>query len=292
MSRTQTWPATAAVFVAACVLHVVQPLRQASAQQPSVAPDEITQAILRYAFRHDGRNIRLLEGRVPDDLGPNFYAPSGTRVLGSVVMGSGVLVLATTSAPPESLHAVYTRALGPHGWKPLEMMRRGGFVEAPVDLPLILCRDGASLHIQHVRRTAANDLFLHYRDGAGACQQPRPPAFREMPEPPFPTLYAPPGMGRGSSMRCFPQASGRRGATSTMTTVTGEMSADELLRHYAKQVESEGWRPAAGSGRSVATGAWTRGDSAGTTELKLQVRETGTPGVRCYQVEMTVDAPR
>ena len=291
MSRTRTRPTTAVAFLAACALHVAQPPRSASAQQPGVVADELTQAILRYAFRYDGANVRLLEGRVPDDLGPNFYAPPGTRVLGSVVMGSGVLVLATTTAPAESLRAVYTRALGPHGWKPLETMRRGGFVDAAIDPPLTLCRDGAQLHIQHIRRVAVpHDLFLNYRDGAGPCEQPRPPVFRAMPESPFPTLYAPPSAGRESTMRCFSGTSGRRGSTGTATTVAADMSAEEVLRHYAHQLEAGGWRPV-GSGRSVATGTWTRADSTGTMELKLDVRDVGARGMRCHQVEMRASGP-
>jgi hypothetical protein len=293
MSRRRTWPTTTAALIAACVLHVA-PSRSASAQQPNVAPDEITQAILRYAFRSDGARVRLLEGRVPDDLGSNFYAPPGTRVIGSVVMGSGVLVLARSSAAPESLRAMYTRALEPRGWKPFEMIRRGGFVDVSTDLPIILCRDGAQLHIQHSRRVdGPSDLFLHYRDGSGPCEQPRAVAFRQVPEVSFPTLYAPPGPGRESTARCFSRMSGSRGSTGTSTMLAADMTADEILRHYAGQLESGGWRPAGGTGQSVARGVWTRADSAGATEVKLQVRGTGTPGLRCHHVDMTVStAPR
>ena len=295
MSRTRTWPTTTIAFLSACAVHVAQLPGSASAQQASVAPDELTQAVLRYAFRYDGGNVRLLEGRVPDDLGPNFYAPPGTRVLGSVVMGSGVLVLAKSTAPPESLRAMYTRALGPRGWKPFDMMRRGGFVDASAEQPIIFCREGAQLHIQQLRRIAAsNDLFLHYRDGSGPCEQPpRAVAFRSVSEPPFPTLYGPPSPGRESTARCFSRMSGSRSSTATSTVLATDMTADEILRHYAGQLESGGWRPSAGSGRPLATGTWTRADSTGATDVKLQVRETGTPGLRCHHVDMTVStAPR
>jgi hypothetical protein len=288
MSRTRTWSTTAVAFLAACALHVVQPPRSASAQQSSVAPNELTQAILRYAFRYDGGNVRLLDGRVPDDLGPNFYVPPGTRVLGSVVMGSGVLVLAKSSAAPESLRALYTRGLASHGWKPLETVNRRGFVDAAADLPIILCRDGAQLQIQQSSRGAEpTDLFLHYRDGAGPCDHQRP-VFRAVREPPFPTLYAPPG-GRGrSSGRCFSQTSRMNSSMGTGTMVAADMPAEDVLRHYGSQLESDGWRPAAVGSRSVATGAWTRVDGTGTTDVWLQVRETGTAGSGCYDVQMKV----
>jgi hypothetical protein len=282
MLRAKTWPTTALVWLGVCLLQVAQ----ASAQESDALSRELADAILRYAFRYDGGNVRVLQGRVPDDLKPNFHAPPGTRVLGSVVMGSGVLVLATSTAPPESLRAEYTRALAPRGWAPLEPMRRGGFVGARTDLPLTLCKEGAQLHVQHsARPVRPNDLFLHYREDSGGCEQPRV-VFRQMSEPRFPTLYAP--AGASEARRCYSGGGGAQGSTGTSTTVPAAMDADDLLRHYAAQVESTGWRPISGSGRTAATGAWTRADSSGTAELTLHVRETGPPGVRCYQVEMRV----
>jgi hypothetical protein len=285
MSPTWAWPTTAVAFLAACALHVAQP-RSVTAQQPTAAPDELTQAILRYAFRFDGGNARLLDGRVPDDLAPHFYVPPGTRVLGSVVIGSGVVVLARSSTPPESLRTLYTRALGPRGWKAFDMMGRGGFAPNPANVPLILCREGAQLQVQHSRRsTGLDDLFLNYRDGAGPCEEPQRPVFREMREPSFPTLYAPPGPAEGSSTRCFSRGPGPQSSTQTRTSGT---SAQEVLRHYGSQLESAGWRPALGDRGSLAAGAWTRTDGTGTTELKLQVREMAASGPRCYDVQMTV----
>jgi hypothetical protein len=282
MLRAKRWPITALVWVGVCLL---QPA-QASAQESDALSRELADAILRYAFRYDGGNVRVLQGRVPDDLKPNFHAPPGTRILGSVVMGSGVLVLATSTAAPESLRAEYTRALAPRGWAPLEPMRRGGFVQARTELPLTLCREGAQLHVQHsARRGTPNDLFLHYREDSGGCEQPRA-VFREMSEPRFPTLYAPPGASE--PRRCYSGGGGARGSMGTSTMVPAGMDAHELLRHYAAQVESSGWRPIGGSGRTAATGTWTRADSSGTAELTLHVRETRPSGVGCYQVEMSV----
>jgi len=292
MSRTRTWSAAVLAFLGTCVWHAALSPRPASAQQ-SVTPNELTQAILRYVFRYEGGNARLLEGRVPDDLGPNFFAPPGTRVLGSVILGSGVLVLAKSSMSPDSLRAAYARGLEPRGWKPLDLMRRRGFVDASTDLPLILCRDGAQLHVQHLSRSGeSNDLFLHYRDTAGPCEQPRIAAFRAAPEPPFPTLHAPPRASGQSITRCFSQTEGRRGSTGTTTTISADMPAEGVLRHYGNQLEAEGWRPAGAGSRGFAAGTWTRPDTAGTSELTLQVRETGPPGVRCYRAEMSVETSR
>src|SRR5918911_2671417 len=77
------------------------------AQQATGESDELTQAVLRFAFRYEGGQVRVVRGEVPEDLRAQFYAPPGTRVLGTVVRNSGALVVATTTTPPESLRALY-----------------------------------------------------------------------------------------------------------------------------------------------------------------------------------------
>jgi hypothetical protein len=70
----------------------------------------------------------------------------------------------------------------------------------------------------------------------------------------------------------------------TGTIVPTNMSAAELLAHYARQLEAAGWKvPAGPTGRSVATGTWVRTDSTGTSQVTLEVN--GTTG-RCYDVQM------
>jgi hypothetical protein len=289
------WWARALGCLTVCAVAVALPLGS-SAQAPDSASDELTEAILRYTFRYDGGNIRLLRDRVPDDLGPNFHLPQGARVLGAVVMGSGVLVVATSTAPPDSLRREYTRVLEARGWKLLGSMRRGGFVEDVPQTPLTLCREGAHLQVISSRRTPAwTDLFLLYRDGTGPCERPRAvavhstePQFPTLSEPQFPTLFAPPGPTEGRT-RCFSQRTGGRSSMRTQTRIPADISAEQVLRHYARQIEAEGWRPRASSGLATAVGTWARTDSTGTHELKLEVRAmAGTPGVRCYEVDMNV----
>ena len=291
MWRTRTLSPTAVACLAVCGLHAVTLASPASAQQQVPPSDELTEAIVRHMFRYDG-GVRLIRGDVPSDLKPNFYVPPGTRVLGSVVTGSGVLVLATSTAQPESLRVEYTRALTPRGWTAFESTQRGGFVDNLPQMPMIFCREGAQLHVVQARRASGtSDLSLHYRDGGGRCERPRPPTFQQVREPQFPTLYSPPGEGGESRARCFSREPGGRRSMSTGTMIPADLSAEEVLRHYGRQLESEGWRSAAGSSRQAA-GTWTRADSTGTAEVRLHVREAGTTGLRCYQVEMTVSDGR
>jgi len=264
------------------------------AQQPPLPADELTQAILRYAFRQEGGNARVVPGRVPDDLAPNFYAPPGTRVLGTIVAGSSAVVLAATQLPSDSLRAEYARVLEPRGWKPWEPWGRGGFVASIADAPLVFCREDVSLHIMHRRRPAPpHDLQLEYREGGAMCERPfaERAEFMRIEQPRFPTLRSPePPPGR-PTQRCYSRGSARRGSGSigTGTTVSTDLPPAELLQYYARQLEAAGWSP---PGRGVSPpmvgGTWTRTDSAGVSQVvTLEVTERA-PGSGCYEVQMNV----
>jgi hypothetical protein len=269
------------------------------AQQPAAASDELNQAVLRYTFRYQGGYVRLVPGAVPDDLAPNFYAPAGTRVLGTVILNSGAVVLAATTASADSVRAEYERALAPRGWKTWEARgrARGGFVGGLSERPLVLCHDRAALHITHRRRaTPPHDLQLEYREGSGMCDEPVGPASARvvaMDEPRFPTLQSPePPPGR-PTQSCYSRV-GRRGGSSmgTGTVVSTDLPPAELLRHYGRQLEAEGWSPPGRSGAPVAASAtWIRVDSTGVSQLTLEVTE-GTRRSGCYDVRMQISSAR
>ncbi|MFN2566625.1 MAG: hypothetical protein ABR499_16635 [Gemmatimonadaceae bacterium] len=291
MPALRTRPTLARACPRAWVLLATALPTLTSAQQPTAASDELSQAILRYAFRGDGGNVRLIPGRVPDDLAPNFHAPAGTRVLGTVVMGSGALVLAATNVSPDSLRAEYTRALAPRGWKPMEERRRSGFIPSGAELPLVFCRDGATLYVRYSRRsTAPHDLHLDYRDG-GMCETPAAERVQSvrMGEPTFPTLYDPAPPAGMSTSRCYSRAGGRSmGALGPMTIVASNLSATDILRHYARQLEAAGWRaPGPSATPPIVSGSWLRSDSTGTAQVTLEVTE-GSPASGCYQVRMSL----
>jgi hypothetical protein len=289
------------MWLGACLASIVHPWSSAPAQQAASAAPELIEAILRHAFRFEGGNVRLLNGRVPED-DANFYVPPGTRVLGSVVYGSSVRVFATTRSPVDSLHEVYARVLAPAGWQPVSWGGpRGGFVEARRDVPIIFCRDGAQLQIQRQRGAGgAHDLVLDYRDGMGPCDQPmgRATATAVRPygpgapvrgyiseQPSFPTLYSPEEASAAARSRCFPRA-GYRGDMGISTIVAATMTAAELLRHYARQLEAAGWRASAPGGRQAAVGAWTLADSSGTRDVTLEVVESSRTVGGCFDVQM------
>jgi hypothetical protein len=304
-----------AVALCALGLAPVMPARVLSAQQTQDASPELIDAILRHVYRYDGGNVRLLSGRVPDDLGPNFYLPPGSRVIGSVVAGSSVVVFATSSVPFDSVRALYTRALAPAGWKPLTWRTPMGFVDSRRASPVVLCRDGAQLHVQRLSPTGgSNDLVLNYRDSLGSCETGAQSAMPPMRQTRFPTLYSPEPVSESAMMRCASRGGtmvGMATATSavaisgsgmstgatrrsgTSTTIVSTMRADELLRHYGAQLEAGGWRRSSVGGGQAGSGRWTLADTAGVRDVTLSVANRGVPGGGCYEVRMELtESPR
>jgi hypothetical protein len=311
MSRRRSWPATAAIWVGVCVLSMAQPSAVARAQQATDASSELISAILRHTYRYEGGNVRLLNGRVPEDLA-TFYVPPGTRVLGTVVAGSSVRVFATSTSPLDSLRELYARALGPAGWRPFSSGNSGGFVDARRDVPIVFCRDGAQLQIQRQPGAAGvHDLVLDYRDGMGPCLRPTGTAtgtamatatatastvqgFGSGPaRPRFPTLYSPDDANVSARTRCFPRGGQYGGTMGTGTVISSTGTAAELLRHYAAQLEAAGWRTAAASGRQAAIGTWTLADTSGARQVTLQVTESSRTAAGCFDVQMRMsESPR
>ncbi len=294
MSGTVAWPQRS--FVGACVcllLGVALPRFGSAQQQPGAEADELTQAVLRYVFRYEGGHARLVRGGVPEDLRPQFYAPPGTRVIGTIVTNNGAVVLATTTTPAESLHVLYARELERRGWKVAGSMGRGGFVPSIAGRPITLCREGARLHVaQNPQPDGSSDLYLDYREMP--CDETV--ARVRLGEPgtplPVPTLYDPPPALGSPMSRCYPRGlpSGRS-SMATRTIVLSDLSAEQVLAHYARQLEAAGWRTPTGRSPMSAMDTWVRTDSTGTLEVTLRVN-AGGPTNRCYEVEMTVTAGR
>lgn len=312
MSRTRIWPAPAAIWVGGCLLSIAQPCAVARAQQVTDASPELISAILRHTYRYEGGNVRVLNGRVPDDLA-TFYVPPGTRVLGTVVAGSSVRVFATSTSPLDSLRELYARALAPGGWRAFSWGTRGGFVDARRDMPILFCRDGAQLQIQRQPGAAASmhDLVLDYRDGMGPCSQSAGTvvgtatgvatatassvqgSMLEPARPRFPTLYSPDAGSASATSRCFPRGGQYGGQMSTGTVISSTSTAAELLRHYAGQLEAAGWRTATSGGRQAAIGTWTLADTSGTRQVTLQVTESSRTAAGCFDVQMRMsELPR
>lgn len=309
MPRRRGCLVTRAMLVRASLALVALASSEVSAQRPVDASPELIDAILRHAYRFEGGNVRVVNGRAPEDIA-NFYVPPGTRVLGSVVYGSSVRVFATTRSPVDSLRDLYTRALAPSGWRPFSWgANRGGFVDARRDTPIIFCRDGAQLQIQRQSgTTGVHDLILDYRDGMGPCDRmagmgtasgwasatattvrSSSGALVEGPfadGPRFPTLHSPEEASASGRARCYAAGGPGRGSMGTGTMIVATMTAAELLRHYAKQLEAGGWRASPSAGREAAVGTWTLADTSGVKDLTLQVVESSRTARGCFDVQM------
>ena len=266
---------------------------------------ELTQALVRAMFPVGpgdalGAAPELLVGRVPPDLAPELPLPQGTRVLASVRHGWGVTVLATAAAAPDSLREALTRALTARGWAPAAEDGPGGLRPAPTLLPLALCRgDTAEVRAMIALRPGApTDLRLDYRAGERSACGRRfdrpfgrrgPPEADEMPQ--MPTLYAPPVPAGAAPGACAPGERGGWGGwggqMSTGMDVPTDLSAEALLRHYARQLEGAGWAGTP-NGTGAAVGTWIRRDASGVAARATLSITDAPDGAPCRNVQLTM----
>src|SRR5262249_61822881 len=100
----------------------------------------------------------------------------------------------------------------------------------------------------------------------------------------YPTLYNPAGAGDYAATRDC-QLMGLFGTSTQLRT---PMTPQQILDHYAKQMQDSGWRPATGSiGRT-----WTKPDSTGAAQEASLLVATSTRDSTCHEVSLQVRAAK
>src|SRR5262249_23322937 len=117
----------------------------------------------------------------------------------------------------------------------------------------------------------------------GTCHPQQLPAG--MARNPYPTLYNPTGAGDYSGIRDCQMDGAYSGTSAQLRT---PMSSQQILDHYARQMQDSGWRPAAGSIGRV----WTKPDSTGALQEVSLVVATSPRDSLCHDVNLQVRAAR
>ncbi|HEV8447889.1 MAG TPA: hypothetical protein VGQ44_13750 [Gemmatimonadaceae bacterium] len=247
-----------------------------------------------------GARPRLLIGTLPSGLAQRLWIPPGSTVLGGIESSGFGIAIIHSAMSEDSLNAGYAREEPRMGWT-LPPARTSaapamGFVQAPTTLAVVngvvegglFCSGGTTLSIsvspldpltREIRATAMNTSDMR-------CQTPASAPRTVIPgRPNYPTLVNPAGSGPGY-VPCASWNSMGGGGTTRLQT---NMSADDVLQHYGKQLADSGWTP--GPDQSVSR-SWSRRDSTGTlTQLTLTTRlAPSTPG--CVEVQMDVRSRR
>ena len=234
--------------------------------QRSIPRDLAAAFVHMYVANDTNTVIDFAPDSIPTAVASLVAIPPGARLLGTVSVGKTAYVLGTSSAPADSVLAWYARQAAQHHWSAEALVRAagnpmaGGFRPAPPARPTMFCADGTGLDVAAKTFDGLTTFRVRVSPNGIPCTLPAI-AFRPIaPRSPLPILYNPPNATVSGS--CF--STGARQATQTQLVV--EMTPAELLQHYARQLETQGWSPMQGEFPMV-TQTWSRRDSTGVTEL-------------------------
>jgi hypothetical protein len=226
---------------------------------------------------------------MPAELADRLWLPEGTRIYGSIVQeGSSVTVgdvtmpqqgsttvIAGVEMPVEEVRAALRREMPALGWRTLETFdRMGPQTRQGALIPVVFCNETNDSVWVLADQRGGDDGSSLLRiavsgDGEGSPCRPRPTQSRPQPPPrdvprgpervrmaerlSLMDLALPPSSFMASG-RC-PGGGGGFGSTSVST----ELGSDEIIEHYAAQLEEAGWSRAEPDGPPPSTAAaWTR----------------------------------
>ena len=275
-------------------------------------PRELALALIPYGGTDGGE---IIVGQIPPDLATVFTLPAGGRVLGSFVSLNYMQVVITLPGGLDSAGAFARRSLVEHGWvpRPMPMMRMGGlqYGSQRNTLPATYCKPGSpdAITISTQFHGQATLLRLTRNTGSSMCDESRlsgvasssisfststgvtgsqfgaiEQRMAEMPMATVPPLYSP-GDVRASQVCRSANGMNTQGQEQPLRT---ELSPQEILAHYGRQLDSAGWKPMTGTPASV-SGTWANAANGqevtiGVTKLPLQDG--------CYEVSLRATARR
>lgn len=271
-----------------------------AAQQPAV-PRDLAEAFVRLNTPGDSTAmVDFVPALVPQGLQPAVHLPPDAKILGTVIVGPASYVFATIDVPTDSALALTQREYGRARWAGSATIQLaqganpavGGFRPAPPRIITNFCSDSVSVNVAAARiGDSRSTLRLRFGratrcSAAGGVMRLPPgavvgPAGTLPPEPglPLPRLIDPPNTA--ASAACYPPS-----GLSTTTRLATPMTPAELVEHYGKQLEAQGWTITTDG--AMARRSWTRRDPAGNTEvatLTIGVSPTA-PACRSASIEV------
>lgn len=291
-------------LLAAGSLLVVPALTSARAQADQI-PKELALALIPYGASQGGE---IIVGKLPPELAASITLPPGGRVLGSFVSldyGQAVLTLPISA---DSAHAVIRRSLVEHGWTERQPMssRMGGLQYGQRGaLPTFFCKAGTPGALNLSTQFYGRETLVRLTQNGGMnCNADMMTgvasstvgvtsaaiSFRNsaMPLATLPPLWSP-GDPMSSGRICRPTTStGPLPYQSQEQTLRSDLSAQQILAFYGKQLDSAGWKSVTAPNDNAAS-TWTRAaGSDSAQDVTLGVTKLTIPG--CYEVTLRATA--
>lgn len=256
-------------FKSLILLAIASPLM--AQRDTAVVPRSLLSAmILHYADRYgDDGEPEVQVGVMPSRLKNRIGIPPGGQILGAVNLREYSVAFGEAPGSAPSLLRWFNDDFRAHGYLPAETSQPSGFVTPSVGLVTEWC-DGPrwlSIRTRNNRATlttASFEISVHDEGYGCGATGPRvqsdndPEALERRMRP---LLVNPSGSQLSSLCNGEPTFdSGNFGSTAE-TAYRSDLSPAQILAHYARQLDSAGWKADVPAG-PAAWGVWTKTDSA------------------------------
>lgn len=266
--------------------------QRSGAQQPDSLPRELVEALVRPAYFGYGAPTEFVVGKIPPALAPFLYVPKGARVLGGMVGINGTAGVVVVQGNVESVSEEYRRELPKLGWTvPPPLGRTWGFVPAnesnSTGNGLEFCHIGQSLQV--IPAPAGNNtvqVTATVQNGGRCNSQITFVGGRPQPQTPIvlPTLVNPLGTAT-NAVDCNTATMFLGGSNGSTERVKSQLSVEQLLDRFAKQLADSGWK--GGAITTVERRVWTAPDT-GSAVRELTLTATPMAVAGCEDLSMTV----
>jgi len=284
------------LFLAACVTAPLVLPRAAGAQTSSdLIPRDVVLAILRNAGNQlqGGEPAIMLGDRLPDNLVNKVTLPRGAHVMATLESWSSTDVIGTTSAPPDSIRAWFTDEFTRRGYEPQDYPgHREPFRPAQGSVSGGFCGAGTFFTLSAQQRQPGRTEFVLRARQQPTCTPQQAYGFNSTGStwssggfnpPALPLLVNP--KNSEIAQRCDPRVGGNGSSSSTQIGLATIATPDQLTAHYAKQLDSAGWKRESLAPGVVTT--WIRRDSAGR-DVRVQLTAMSNPATPdCRWLTMT-----
>src|SRR5262249_14644441 len=239
------------LLLAACLTGPLALSRAAGAQAGSdLIPRDVVLAILRNAGNQlQGEPAIILSDRLPDNQLNKITLPHGLRVMATLESWSQTDVIGNASAPPDSVRAWFADEFTRRGYEAQDFPgHREPFRPASGSVTGGFCGAGTFFTVSAQQRQPGRTEFVIRARQQPSCSQQsmfgvnsagsswssggfNPPAL--------PLLVNP--KNSEIAPRCDPRGNGGS-STNTQIGLSTTSTPEQLVAHYAKQLDSAGWK--------------------------------------------------